>query len=221
MAAAGLGLLLSLLSLGAGGDWALLPEQPDLDPACQQLLGEVANGTAALSQCLVRFARPARLCRDCRPEYQQLSRQVTDIALALGNTSESGSCARNLLQSDRIQLILSFTTFFNNTWKDSKCEQCFQSDGGQMLNSTVTFLALFDALMVCFEQNIQGQTIIPLQPGNYSQVCRNCSNSYRKLNALYSQLEEEHALCIDLEDAGCKTQESGLIHDTTGTKISR
>ncbi|XP_030044895.1 osteopetrosis-associated transmembrane protein 1 [Microcaecilia unicolor] len=196
-AVAALGLALLLVVPGASSDWT---ELPDLDPACQLVLGEVANSSAGLSQCLVRFARPVRLCLGCRAQFQELSRLLSNVSAAPQNTSES-SCAANLLRSDRLQLILSLTEFFNKTWKDAKCEQCFQKDGGEILNSTIAFLDLFDALIVCFEHNLQGQTIIPSQPGNYSQVCRNCSDTYRSLNALYGQLETGSTLCIDLEDA--------------------
>nr|XP_033792910.1 osteopetrosis-associated transmembrane protein 1 isoform X2 [Geotrypetes seraphini] len=204
--------------LCASDDWS---EPPELDPACRQRLDEVANGSAALSRCLVRFARPLHLCRDCRTQFQELNRLLYNVSSAPQNTSE-GRCAANLLRSDRLQLILGFIEFFNKTWKDANCEQCFQKDGGEILNSTVAFLDLFDVLMVCFEHNLQntsessyaanllqsdrlqlilGQALISSLPRNYSQLCRNCSDTYRSLTILYDQLEENSSLCIDLEDA--------------------
>ena len=50
-----------------------------------------------------------------------------------------------------------------------------------------------------------------LSPNNYTEVCKNCNGTYKKLNDLYNKLqrlnrhgdESGHSadLCIDVEDA--------------------
>lgn len=37
--------------------------------------------------------------------------------------------------------------------------------------------------------------------GNLTELCTNCKSSYKSLNDLYGQKEQNQTLCIDLEDA--------------------
>lgn len=60
-------LSLSLLQGGRLGPLSLPPDLPDLDPECRELLLDFANSSAELTGCLVRSARPVRLCQTCYP----------------------------------------------------------------------------------------------------------------------------------------------------------
>lgn len=59
-------------------------EPPELEPECRRLLAAFAEGSAALSGCLARRARPVRLCQACRGQYRSLLGRYRDIARALG-----------------------------------------------------------------------------------------------------------------------------------------
>lgn len=37
--------------------------------------------------------------------------------------------------------------------------------------------------------------------GNHTELCTNCRRSYKHLNELYSGLEKNMSLCVDIEDA--------------------
>lgn len=37
--------------------------------------------------------------------------------------------------------------------------------------------------------------------GNHSELCKECKSPYKSLNELYSRMEKNHTLCIDIEDA--------------------
>ncbi|XP_024058375.1 osteopetrosis-associated transmembrane protein 1 isoform X1 [Terrapene carolina triunguis] len=193
---------LSLALLGTG-----LPGE--LPPECRELLVGFANSSVRLTGCLVRSARPVRLCQSCYRHFQSVTEQLENITRAVGNSSES-NCAKSLLMSDRVQLVVILSQFFNKTWETANCANCLKNNSEGLSNSTIEFLHLFNTTLTCFEHNFQGQAI-DLVPSNHTEVCRNCNRTYRNLNALYNKMQKmtgqgsdsEHRthLCIDVEDA--------------------
>ncbi|XP_041270838.1 osteopetrosis-associated transmembrane protein 1 isoform X2 [Onychostruthus taczanowskii] len=193
-----------LWSAGLPGDL------PELEPECRSLLAAFAEGSAALTGCLGRRARPVRLCQGCHGHYRRLLAQYGSIARAVGNSSESHNCAKSILTSDRLQIVVTLSEFFNETWEAANCANCLKNNSEGLSNSTEEFLDLFNKSLTCFEHNFQGQGI-DLSPNNYTEVCRNCNETYTKLNDLYNHLqsmnrqggESAHSahLCIDVEDA--------------------
>ncbi|XP_054030056.1 osteopetrosis-associated transmembrane protein 1 [Dryobates pubescens] len=183
---------------------------PELEPECRRLLVAFAEDSAALMDCLARRARPVRLCQACHLYYHRLLAQYGNITRAVGNSSESHNCAKSILTSDRLQVVVTLVEFFNDTWETANCANCLKNSSEGLSDSTVEFLDLFNKSLTCFEHNLQGQTIY-LSPNNYTEVCRNCNETYRKLNDLYNNLqrlnrqggESGHSahLCIDVEDA--------------------
>ncbi|XP_038616826.1 osteopetrosis-associated transmembrane protein 1 [Tachyglossus aculeatus] len=199
-------LWLSLLR-GEGPD----PDPPD-PPDCRALLVLFARSSARLTDCLVRAARPVRLCQACYPLFQEVVASMDNISRAAGpgNASESHSCARSLLMSDRMQIVVILSEFFNTTWQEANCANCLMNNSEGLSNSTIHFLDLFNITMACFEQNLQGGES-NLQLRNYTDVCKNCREAYKSLSALYAEMQKrndheskaEHGthLCIDVEDA--------------------
>lgn len=57
---------------------------PELEPECRRLLAAFAEGSAMLTGCLGRRARPVRLCQDCHRHYRSLLAQYGSIARAVG-----------------------------------------------------------------------------------------------------------------------------------------
>ncbi|XP_030801167.1 osteopetrosis-associated transmembrane protein 1 [Camarhynchus parvulus] len=193
-----------LWSAGLPGDL------PELEPECRSLLDAFAEGSAALTGCLGRRARPVRLCQGCHGQYRRLLAQYGSIARAVGNSSESHNCAKSILTSDRLQIVVTLSEFFNETWEAANCANCLKNNSEGLSNSTEEFLDLFNKSLTCFEHNLQGQGV-DLSPNNYTEVCKNCNETYTKLNDLYNHLqrlnrqggESAHSahLCIDVEDA--------------------
>lgn len=182
---------------------SLLPYSMAPDPTsdifqCVPLLHEFANNSATLSNCLVNMARPVRLCQHCYKEYAQVKGTMNKIGNPVQNSTVS--CSTILLRSDRVQIIVTLSKFFDDLWSDSKCENCLQMNSSGILNRTSEFMHSFDSLIQCFN-NTMKEPPIPSQQGNFSRVCQNCNESYRHLNNLYNDLEHTNALCIDLEDA--------------------
>nr|XP_056712705.1 osteopetrosis-associated transmembrane protein 1 [Euleptes europaea] len=181
----------------------------ELEPECRQLLAAFADGSVELTGCLVRSARPVRLCQNCYPYFRELNERLENITRAAGNTSDSSKCAKSLLMSDRLQIVVLLSKFFNDTWEKANCANCLKNNSEGLSNSTVKFLALFNASLTCFEHNLQEQED-SLLVSNYTQVCKNCSVTYKNLNDLYKRMqesrqkhdaEEQSHLCIDVEDA--------------------
>ncbi|NXD92723.1 OSTM1 protein, partial [Chaetorhynchus papuensis] len=191
-------------------DAGLPGDLPELEPECRSLLAAFAEGSAALTGCLGRRARPVRLCQGCYGHYRRLLAQYSSIARAIGNSSESHNCAKSILTSDRLQIVVTLAEFFNETWEAANCANCLKNNSEGLSNSTEEFLDLFNKSLTCFEHNLQGQAI-DLSPNNYTEVCKNCNETYTKLNDLYNHLqrmnrhggESAHSahLCIDVEDA--------------------
>lgn len=77
-------LSLSLLQGGRLGPLSLPPDLPDLEPECRELLLDFANSSAELTGCLVRGARPVRLCQNCYPLFQQVATKMDNISRAVG-----------------------------------------------------------------------------------------------------------------------------------------
>uniref|UniRef100_A0A7M4FR84 Osteoclastosis associated transmembrane protein 1 n=1 Tax=Crocodylus porosus TaxID=8502 RepID=A0A7M4FR84_CROPO len=181
----------------------------DLEPECRELLAGFASSCAALSGCLVRSARPVRLCQSCYHTFRAVTEQLDNITRAVGNSSKSYNCAKSLLMSDRLQIIVVLSEFFNKTWEEANCANCLENSSEGLSNTTIEFLDLFNKTLMCFEHNLQGQAI-GLVASNYTEVCRNCNVTYKKLNTVYTEMqrasehgESEHSkhLCIDVEDA--------------------
>ncbi|NP_001164793.1 osteopetrosis-associated transmembrane protein 1 precursor [Oryctolagus cuniculus] len=201
-------LSLSLLRGGGLGPLWLPSDLPELDPECRELLLDFANSSAELTGCLVRSARPVRLCQTCYPLFQQVVSKMDNISRAVGNTSESQSCARSLLMADRMQMVLILSEFFNTTWQEANCANCLANNSEELSNSTVHFLNLFNHTLTCFEHNLQRSL---LSPKNYSEVCKNCREAYKALSSMYSEMQRTNELenkaepgthlCIDVEDA--------------------
>ncbi|XP_010987912.2 osteopetrosis-associated transmembrane protein 1 [Camelus dromedarius] len=204
-------LSLALLQGGRMGPLSLPPYLPDLDPECRELLLDFANSSAELTGCLVRGARPVRLCQTCYPLFQQVANKMDNISRAVGNSSESLSCARSLLMADRVQIVVILSEFFNSTWQKANCANCLTNKSEELSNNTLYFLSLFNHTLTCFENNLQGSTHSHLQLRNYSEVCKNCGEAYKALSNLYSEMQKMNELenkaesgthlCIDVEDA--------------------
>ncbi|XP_066469290.1 osteopetrosis-associated transmembrane protein 1 [Tiliqua scincoides] len=196
---------LSSLAPGLLGDLPLL----QLEPECRELLAAFANSSVRMIGCLVRSARPVKVCQNCYRLYHEVMEQLENITRVVGNTSESNPCAKSLLMSDRLQIVVILSKFFANTWNKANCANCLKNNSEGLSNSTVKFLALFNESLACFEHNLQGQED-SLLPSNYTEVCKNCNGTYKKLNDMYNDMQkrelkheagEQAHLCIDVEDA--------------------
>uniref|UniRef100_A0A8D0C4J2 Osteoclastosis associated transmembrane protein 1 n=1 Tax=Salvator merianae TaxID=96440 RepID=A0A8D0C4J2_SALMN len=198
--------LSSALGSGLG---AADPLEFQLEPECRELLASFSNSSVRFTGCLARNARPVRLCQNCYRQFQDVTEQLENITNVVGNASAGTHCAKSLLMADRLQIIVILYKFFSDTWKKANCANCLTNSSEGLSNNTVTFLALFNESLTCFELNLQRQEE-NLLPSNITDVCKKCNGTYKKLNDMYNKMQwseqkyesrEGFHLCIDVEDA--------------------
>ncbi|KAJ6651335.1 hypothetical protein lerEdw1_021067 [Lerista edwardsae] len=110
-----------LASLGTG----LLGDLPVPEPECRELLAAFANSSVKMISCLVRSARPVKVCQNCYRQYHEVEEQLENISRVVGNSSECNSCAKSLLMSDRLQVVVLLSKFFTSTWKKANCASMY------------------------------------------------------------------------------------------------
>lgn len=109
----------------------------------------------------------------------------------------------------------------------SCCAECITAGLKNATNDTLYFMATLNQTLTCFEKYQQVLftfylkrrlhcefTLLKLNhvwlsflfsscssQGNHTELCKNCKSSYKNLNELYSRMENNQTLCIDIEDA--------------------
>ncbi|KAK2856175.1 hypothetical protein Q5P01_004910 [Channa striata] len=165
-------------------------EDPDMSDYCSELLGVFGQRYVAHVNCLVPAARPVKVCQNCFSSYGGLVSVYSNISTELGPGNVS--CRDNLLRMDRLMLVYLLYSNSLDVWTKSKCQHCVTDKFQGLTNSTLYFMAILNQTLTCFEKYKQG---------NHSEICKNCNSSYKGLNELYSRMEKNQSLCIDIEDA--------------------
>ncbi|KAJ0060916.1 hypothetical protein NL108_001758, partial [Boleophthalmus pectinirostris] len=101
-------------------------------------------------------------------------------------------CRDSLLRSDRLMLVFLLFSNLEGIWEKSNCKNCISSEAPSLTNDTLYFLEKINQTYSCFDQ---------YQQGNHTELCKNCKDTYRDLNTLYSEMEDNNTMCIDIEDA--------------------
>lgn len=163
----------------------------DISPYCKDLLDLFGRQYVAYVNCLVPAAQPVKVCQNCFISYENLNKTYTNISSdGVGPSGES--CRDTLLRSDRLMVVFLLFSNLEGIWEKSNCKNCISRDGPSLTNDTLYFLTKLNQTYNCFDQ---------YQQGNQSELCTNCKNTYRDLNSLYSDMEKNSTMCIDIEDA--------------------
>ncbi|XP_071007014.1 osteopetrosis-associated transmembrane protein 1 isoform X4 [Oncorhynchus clarkii lewisi] len=117
-----------------------------------------------------------------------LSAFPEDLEMGPGNVS----CRDSLLRSDRLMLVFLLYSNLEDIWTASECNRCVSLRHHSLTNDTLYFMETLNQSLSCFEK---------YQKGNHSELCTECKATYRGLNELYSRMEKNHTLCIDIEDS--------------------
>uniref|UniRef100_A0A3B4B5L4 Uncharacterized protein n=2 Tax=Periophthalmus magnuspinnatus TaxID=409849 RepID=A0A3B4B5L4_9GOBI len=168
-----------------------LNDYSDISQYCKDLLDLFGNQYVAYVNCLVPAARPVKVCQNCFVNFENLNKTYTNISSdEVGPAGEV--CRDSLLRSDRLMLVFLLFSNLDGIWEKSNCKNCISSDSPSLTNDTLYFLAMLNQTYNCFDQ---------YQQGNHTELCKNCKNTYRDLNILYSEMEKNYTMCIDIEDA--------------------
>lgn len=164
-------------------------DQLEVSNQCLELLHSFTIKCVSHVDCTLRHARPVRVCENCYQDFsnlQEIYRNISQESLV------NVSCRDTLLRSDRLQVIVSVYEFLNGFWGKSECSRCLTKEDS-ISNDTLNFMNALNQSLDCF-QKFQ-------QSGNLSELCKQCKGNYSRLSELYSQMEKNFTLCIDIEDA--------------------
>ncbi|CAG5927980.1 unnamed protein product [Menidia menidia] len=167
------------------------PEDPAISEYCSELLHVFGQRYVTYVNCLVPAARPVKVCQNCYSSYGSLVAIYTNISsdqMSPGNVS----CKRSLLRSDRLMLVYQMYSDLEDLWEKSDCSHCITDAYRSLTNDTMFFMTTLNQTLTCFEKYKQG---------NHTELCKSCKGTYKGLNDLYSRMEKEQTLCIDIEDA--------------------
>ncbi|XP_059838974.1 osteopetrosis-associated transmembrane protein 1 [Hypanus sabinus] len=164
-----------------------------VNPRCRQLLNEFGESCSTLLSCLVKNARPVRVCERCFSHFNNFSDVYDKIAKDSGNVS----CTAQLLRSDRLQIVLNTQKSLRTIWTDAQCDDCLNENKTALSTDTVIFKKLLSDSLSCFEQHFSKHPV----HSNHSEVCIKCHSSYKNLTEYYDRMKNKGKLCIDTDDA--------------------
>ncbi|XP_069014248.1 osteopetrosis-associated transmembrane protein 1 [Embiotoca jacksoni] len=166
------------------------PEDLEISEHCGELLKTFGQRYVSHTKCLVAVARPVKVCQTCFSSYGSLLDIYANISsdqVGSGNTS----CRESILRSDRLMLVYLLYQNQVDVWSKSNCESCITKGFQGLTNDTLLFMTALNQTITCFDKYRQG---------NHTELCKSCKSTYKSLNDMYSKMEKNHALCIDIED---------------------
>ncbi|XP_060907940.1 osteopetrosis-associated transmembrane protein 1 [Labrus mixtus] len=166
------------------------PEDLEISDYCNDLLHLFGQRYVVYVNCLVPAARPVKVCQNCYSSYDNLTETYENISDQMGPGNET--CRDSLLRSDRLMLVYVLYSNLEDLWTKSDCKSCITKGYESLTNDTLYFMDILNHTLSCFEK---------YSPGNHTELCKSCKNTYSQLNDLYSGMEKNQTLCIDLEDA--------------------
>ncbi|XP_051501683.1 osteopetrosis-associated transmembrane protein 1-like [Myxocyprinus asiaticus] len=184
------------------------PEDLEVNEHCIKLFRIFGERYVIYANCLVTYARPVKICQNCYTGFNSLEEIYTNISSdqpGPGNVS----CHDSLMRSDRLMLLYNLYSNLDEIWTSAGCKQCLSGDQQTLSNDTIYFMATLNKSLTCFEK----------YQGNYSELCKDCKGSYKRLNELYGSMEKNQTLCIDIEDAVNMTRQ--LWSKTFGCSFPR
>uniref|UniRef100_UPI00398F6E6A osteopetrosis-associated transmembrane protein 1 isoform X2 n=1 Tax=Pristiophorus japonicus TaxID=55135 RepID=UPI00398F6E6A len=132
-------------------------------------------------------------CRRLLREFGKISAALVNCVKDSGNVS----CSKQLLRSDRLQIVLKMHNYLQTIWTDSLCDACLNGNKTVPSMDTVIFKKMLNDSLNCFEQYSSGHP----DHGNHSDLCIKCKVSYNNLTVWYNRMEKKQNLCIDIIDA--------------------
>ncbi|XP_061668741.1 osteopetrosis-associated transmembrane protein 1 [Syngnathoides biaculeatus] len=166
------------------------PDDLEVSDHCSELLRLFGQRYVAYVNCLVPAARPVKVCQNCFGAYGSLVATYANISSEqLGPGNES--CRDSLLRSDRLMVVYLLFDNLQDLWTKSACDNCITDRFRSLTNDTLYFMSTLNQTLTCFER---------YQQGNHTELCKNCKAAYKGLNELYSRMEKNDTMCIDIED---------------------
>ncbi|XP_034555706.1 osteopetrosis-associated transmembrane protein 1 [Notolabrus celidotus] len=166
------------------------PEDLEISDYCSDMLHIFGERYVSYVNCLVPAARPVKVCENCYSSYRRLNEIYFNISEQIGPGNES--CRDSLLRSDRLMLVYVLYSNLEDLWGKSNCKNCITEELDSLTNDTLYFMNVLNQTLSCFEK---------YSPGNHTELCTICKIPYSHLNELYTGMDKNQTLCIDIEDA--------------------
>ncbi|KAK3747766.1 hypothetical protein QZH41_008797, partial [Actinostola sp. cb2023] len=192
------------------------------DEICTEELDNLAESVSNFTRCAVNQASPFRFCRLCYQEFDTV-REVKSVIY-----DKHYDCVKQLVESERYQIVKRVYDFATHLWEGSYCYNCFSSDNKNEINignpwvmkdDVVDFFDKQDIVNHCFKNFTQrpGQplsnsttNITMTNITNTHIVCTKCATYYNDLNSAYNDVIanigsggyiQENILCADVVSA--------------------
>lgn len=166
------------------------PEDEEISAYCSKLLHTFGQQYVNYVNCSVNSARPVKVCQNCYSSYGSL----TEIYLTISSdevVTGNESCRDSILRNDRLMLVYLLYNNLKDIWGKSDCANCVTKGFHSLTNDTLYFMSSVNQTLTCFEK---------YKEGNHTELCKSCKNTYRGVNELYSRMETNKTMCIDIED---------------------
>ncbi|KAK5903473.1 hypothetical protein CgunFtcFv8_007251 [Champsocephalus gunnari] len=166
------------------------PEDEEISVYCSDLLHIFGQRYVTYVNCSVNSARPVKVCQNCYSSYGSLTEiylKISSDQVVTGNES----CRDSILRNDRLMLVYLLYNNLEDIWGKSDCAYCVTKGFHSLTNDTLYFISSVNQTLTCFEK---------YKEGNHTELCKSCKKPYRDLNELYSRMETNKTMCIDIED---------------------
>ncbi|XP_053396894.1 osteopetrosis-associated transmembrane protein 1-like isoform X3 [Mercenaria mercenaria] len=171
----------------------------NIRPDCKAFIQEFGLRSSRFIKCSVDNARPFRFCEGCVVHYRRSKTVYNDI---VENDETLDNCRKELLNSDRVQVITSVQRDIDKIWENADCKECFSSISEDtngtvhytLTKRTVQFLTVYRNFTHC----------IPSNRTHNNTVCENCNQFYMEMNKMFDTmlndpLSPQH-VCMDIVD---------------------
>ncbi|XP_067883265.1 osteopetrosis-associated transmembrane protein 1 isoform X2 [Heterodontus francisci] len=132
-------------------------------------------------------------CQQLLQEFAESSAALADCVKSSGNVT----CSKQLLRSDRLQIVLKMHNYLQKIWIDSLCDACLNGNKTAPSVDTVIFKKMLNDSLNCFDHYSSERP----DHGNHSDLCIKCKVSYNNLTKWYNGMANKQRLCIDIVDA--------------------
>lgn len=170
---------------------------------CDAFIFEFSKQASRFIECSIDNARPFRFCEGCVVHYEKAKTVYNDIKQV---DKKMDICKKSLLDSDRVQVINSVYSDFEDIWNSADCNRCFvsnsitETENGTvkftLRETTIAFHDLYNNFTHCIGN------ISAIKPNNTK--CKDCATYYNQMNTMFDKLlndkDSPQHVCMDIVD---------------------
>jgi len=150
-------------------------------------------------QCEMQKSVPATFCIDCIKDYLNVLRSYDDLANTMDEKFNDISCAEELSNQNRLNIIPNEFNGIKQLWSDAHCTNCYTDCRPETLPADCIPSAQYKQ----YAQSQQNLTeCIALGHLNEINPCEHCLNAYGNQSTVYEAIRNgNEKVCFDIEDS--------------------